>query len=77
MGEIKIKQLHKKCSIQVHSRRKRLADVDGISAKSCIDGITTSGLLIDDTTKSIQEISYSQEKCKPGEEEETIISIYI
>ncbi len=61
----------------MHSRRKRLVDVDGVSAKSVIDGITASGLLVDDTTKYIKEVSYSQEKCKKGEAEETIISIYV
>ncbi len=76
-GEIKIKQLHKKCSITVHSRRKRLADTDGISFKAALDGIVQAGILKSDTVESIQEVSYSQEKCKAGEEEETIISIYV
>ena len=58
--------------IHIHSKRTRLADPDGISAKAIIDGLVHTGLLRDDTSKEINIISYSQEKAT---EEETIITI--
>ena len=61
----------------MHSRRKRLCDTDGVSAKAVIDGLRKGGVLIDDSPKYVKEVSYSQEKCKAGEEEETVISIYV
>ena len=57
-------------NIRVHSIRKRIVDPDGISAKAAIDGIVHTGILIDDTAKEIDQITYTQEK---GKEEETII----
>ena len=59
-------------SIHIHSKRKRLVDIDGISAKAIIDGIVHSGLLEDDSPVYVKEVSYSQEK---SGEEETIITI--
>jgi len=59
--------------IHIHSRRKRLTDADGVSAKAAIDGLVHGGLLEDDSAKFVQEVSYSQEKS--SEEEETIITI--
>lgn len=58
--------------IHVHSIRKRLADVDGISAKAVIDGIVKAGLLDADTTEQIREVTFSQEK---GHPERTIITV--
>ena len=60
--------------VHVHSIRKRLADIDGISAKAAIDGIVKSGLLEDDSAKQIRQIKFTQEKCKKGEEEKTILN---
>ena len=59
-------------NVHVHSIRNRLADSDGISAKAVIDGIVKRGLLVDDSSKEIKSVSYSQEK---GKEEKTIITI--
>ena len=63
--------------IHIHSRRKREVDADGISAKAVIDGIVHAGLLQDDSPKFVEEVSYSQSKCKSGEEEETIVTIEV
>lgn len=58
--------------LHVHSVRKRLADIDGISAKAAIDGLVKAGIIGDDSAKWIRKISYSQEK---GAKEKTIITI--
>jgi len=73
----KIKALNTPCSIHLHSRRKRLTDADGVSGKATIDGLVCGGLFVDDSPKYIQEVSYSQEKIKKGEIEETLIEIWI
>lgn len=59
-------------SIRIHSKRKRLADSDGVSAKAAIDGLVHCGILQDDSPKFVKEVSYSQEQ---SEGEETIITI--
>lgn len=58
--------------ISIHSKRHRLADPDGISAKAAIDGLRYCGILPDDTAADIAEIKYTQEK---ADNEETIIKI--
>lgn len=60
--------------IHVHSKRRRLADPDGISAKAAIDGLRAGGLLIDDSARYVQEVSFSQEKSNV---EETIITMEV
>ncbi len=77
LAKITIAQLSERCSIKVHSRRKRLADPDGISAKAVIDGIAEAGILKDDSTEFVKEVSFTQEKCKTDAEEETIIEIWV
>ena len=62
--------------VHIHSKRKRLVDADGISAKAAIDGIVEAGLLADDSPEFINEVTFSQEKIGSSEEEETIIEIY-
>jgi Holliday junction resolvase RusA-like endonuclease len=64
--------LDKRKSIHVHSRRKRLADPDGISCKAVIDGLREAGILVDDNAKFISEVTHSQELSK---DEETIITL--
>ena len=64
--------LNSRVSIHVHSIRKRLADIDGISAKAAIDGLVHAGILTDDSPKEVSKISYSQEK---GPVEMTIIEL--
>jgi len=60
-------------NIHVHSRRTRLTDEDGVSAKYAIDGLVIGGLLPDDRKEYVSGVSYSQEKTKGAEE--TIITI--
>ena len=61
-----------RCSISVHSKRKRLADPDGISAKAAIDGLVLAGVLVDDSCKYVSEVRFTQEQSKV---EETIITL--
>lgn len=61
--------------IHIHSRRSRLTDPDGVSAKAAIDGLVSAGLLPDDSYKYVAQVSYSQEKVSK-EQEETVIEIY-
>ena len=58
--------------IHIHSVRKRLTDVDGVSAKAAIDGLVKADVFTDDSPEFVKEVSYSQEK---GPEEKTIIRI--
>lgn len=60
------------CRIHFHSIRKRLADIDGLSGKACIDGLVKGNLLSDDSPKEVKEVIHTQEK---GEPERTIITI--
>lgn len=62
--------------VHIHSRRKRLADADGVSGKAAIDGLVEAKVLKDDSAQYIEEVTFSQEKIGPGEEEETIIELY-
>ena len=61
-----------RCSITIHSIRKRLADPDGISAKAAIDGLVHAGILRDDSCKYVSEVRFTQEQ---GKDEETIITL--
>lgn len=63
----------KRASIRVHSKRNRLADPDGISAKAVIDGLVLGGILRDDNAKFVKEVSFTQEISKV---EETIIDVF-
>ena len=68
----KIEGFDSPVSIHIHSVRNRLADPDGISFKAVIDGLVHAGILSDDTTKQIKEVTSSQEKTR-GEEYTDII----
>ncbi len=59
-------------TIFVHSIRKRMCDMDGISAKAVIDGLVKEGVLWDDNPCFVKEVRFTQEK---GKEEKTIITI--
>jgi hypothetical protein len=61
--------------IRVVSYRTRLADADGLSAKAAIDGLVHAGVIRDDSTKEVREVSYSQVKVKNKNEEKTLIQI--
>ena len=65
-------KMDKRACIAVHSKRKRLADPDGISAKAVIDGLVLGGVLSDDNAKCVREVSFTQEVSKV---EETIITV--
>ena len=65
MAKKKTARPNPRYDIHIHSRRKRLADSDGISAKAAIDGIVKTGILPDDSAKYVRNVSYSQEKGDP------------
>lgn len=62
--------------LRVISYRHRLADADGISAKAVIDGIVHAGILADDNTKIVEEISWRQVKIESEEEERTEVQFF-
>ena len=72
LGEKETPGLDSRCCIHIHSIRKRLTDPDGASGKAAIDGLVRGGLLKDDKTQYVKEVTYSQEKGSP---EETIITL--
>ena len=61
--------------IRIHSFRSRLADCDGVSGKAAIDALVLCGIIKDDTTKEVVEVSYGQTKVKTKSEEKTVITI--
>ena len=75
LAKEEVKGLVAPCSIHIHSKRKRATDADGISGKAVIDGAVHAGILPDDSTEFVKEVSYSQEKASKGEAERTIITI--
>ena len=72
LGAKKLARLNPPYHLSIHSIRKRLGDVDGISAKAAIDGLIAARVLTDDSAQYIQSVTYSQEK---GAEEKTLITI--
>ena len=58
--------------IRVHSKRRRLVDPDGVSAKWAIDGLVQGGLLADDSANHIESVTFTQEL---AEVEETVITV--
>lgn len=72
----KVTPLASLCNIHIHSKRRREADADGVSAKAAIDGLVHGGILQDDSPKYVSNVSYSQSKAESGEDEETIIEIW-
>jgi len=58
--------------IRVISYRKLKHDPDGISAKAVIDGLVHAGILRDDSSDQVKEITYESRKSK---EEKTVIEI--
>jgi len=59
--------------VRVISRGRRLADTDGNSAKAVLDGITKAGIWRDDSSRFIEEISFTQEKAKG---DQTVIEVW-
>jgi hypothetical protein len=64
-----------RCRIHLHSRRYRLADPRGLCDKYVIDAIVASGVLRDDSSKYISDITETQEVIKKSAQEETIITL--
>ncbi len=63
------------CRIHIHSKRHRLADLDGISHKYLIDCLTECRIIADDKPEIVKEITFSQEKVGSKEPEEVVITI--
>ena len=72
MGKKKTKGLDTRVNIYVKSYRKAKHDPDGISAKAVIDGLVRAGILADDTSKQIKEVTFESRKSK---DERTTIEI--
>ena len=68
----KAKGLDSRVAITVTSYRKRVHDPDGISVKAVLDGIVRAGLLPDDSTKYVKEVTF---KSIISKEEKTVIEI--
>jgi len=62
-------------NITVISRRRRLADSDGVSGKAAIDGVVLAGLLVDDSAEHVEEVRYRQVKLPTGSDESTEIVV--
>jgi len=75
LGKKKATRLDSPVNMHIHSRRYRLADPDGLSAKAVIDGLVLGGLLEDDSPEFVKKVTFSQEKIKKPLLEETIITI--
>lgn len=56
------KETHPRFRITVHSRRRRLADPDGLCAKWVIDGLVEGGLLPDDSAQYVEAVTFTQEE---------------
>jgi len=72
MGEEKTQGLATRFRITVISYRKRKHDPDGVSVKAVLDGLTRAGLLPDDSTDEIEQITF---KSIIEKEEKTVIEI--
>lgn len=62
LAKEKVKRVDSPVRIHIHSKRKRLADADGVSAKALIDGLVLGGVLSDDSPREVTAVTYSQEK---------------
>ena len=58
------KEVDTRCSINIHSVRKRLVDCEGVSGKAAVDGLVHGGVLEDDSAKFVKKYSQTQEKAK-------------
>jgi hypothetical protein len=75
LGTQETPRLDTPCRLHIHSRRHRLTDPDGISAKAAIDGLVLAGVLPDDSAQCVSQVTFSQEKIGSQEIEETVIEI--
>lgn len=72
MGAKKVKGFNSLVNIKITSYRKRKHDPDGPSIKFILDGLVQRQILVDDSTKEINEITY---KSILSKDEKTIIEI--
>ena len=71
-GKAQAVQVDKRVRVRVHSKGRRLADIDGYVVKPIFDAFTKAGIWTDDSGRYVKEVSFSQEV---AEDEETIIDI--
>lgn len=72
MAKKKTERLAPRFNITVTSYRKHIHDPDGISVKAVLDGTVRAGLLPDDSTKEVNQITF---KSIISKEEKTVIEI--
>jgi len=75
LGKKETPRFNSPVNIRVISYRKARHDTDGVSVKAVLDGIVRAGILADDTSEQIKEITFESRKTKKGEKEKTIIEI--
>ncbi len=75
VAEKETEGLDTRVDITVTSYRKRIHDPDGISVKASLDGIVRAGLLPDDSTKEVRQVTFKSIICKKDEAEKTVIEI--
>jgi len=70
----KIVCMDQKFRVRITSYGRRLADTDGNSAKAVLDGFTEAGIWPDDSSKFIEEVSFTQ---KNAEKDQTVIEVWV
>ena len=68
----KAERLDSQVRVTFYHFRKRLIDPDNLSGKAVLDGIVRAGILADDTSVEIKEITHKQFKAPT---EETVVVI--
>jgi len=72
LAEKEAERLNPRFNITVTSYRKRKHDPDGISAKAVLDGLVRRGLLKDDSTSEVNQITFKSEITK-GDEKTIVV----
>ena len=72
MAKKETKGSDSRVNIKVTSYRKRKHDPDGVSAKYVIDGLVRRGVLSDDSTQEVRQVTF---KSIISDEEKTKIEI--
>jgi len=79
-GQAQVKKIYVgypfQVSVEIASRRKRLADIDNLCPKFIIDALRYIGILQGDEQDKLKEVICTQEKCWKGEAEQIVIRIY-
>ena len=71
-GKAQAIQVDKRVCVRVHSKGRRLADIDGYVIKPVFDAFTKAGIWADDSGRYIKEVCFTQEI---AEVEETVIDL--